>query len=292
MSLIKDMWAIRAAAVMAWLSRIDNEVLNTIVNLLTITVILIGLTDWAIRTIRGRKAKKQNGRSDVLGKIESTQKPFKTVNMLDNPMGTSEAIGNFVDKISDNLKGGAKMKKFFKWVWYNKEQLFSILYSVALMALSQMAIWTGLVTAVLPQLPATAVLVVKAVICGLSLVFTALTVRNVCVTYGLSSLDTIDKVLAERAKEAANKLTPEQKKVVKSYISTLTTAANQAKADLAAAEKALNEITTLFNADSSLVANYNQKKTDLSRQIENSKALIANVEKRIADYKAQLSGKK
>ena len=288
---MKDMWAVIAAAAMAWLSRIDNEILNTVVNLLTITVILIGLTDWAVRKICGRKAKKQNGRSDVLGKIEGTQKPFKTVNMLDNPMGTSEAIGNFVDKISDNLKGGAKMKKFIKWVWYNKEQLFSILYSVALMALSQMAIWTGLVTAILPQLPTTAVVVIKAVICGLSLAFTALTVRNVCVTYGLSSLDTIDKVLNERAKDAANKLTPEQKKTIKSYITTLNSAATQAKNDLAAAEKALAELTTLFNADSSLVVNYSQRKTDLNRQIDNFKALIANVEKRIADYKAQLSGK-
>lgn len=290
MSYIKEMWAVIAAAAMAWLSRIDNNTLNIIVNLLTITVILIGLIDWAVRRIRNT-AKNRKPRRPVIDIVESTQKPFKTVNMLENPMETSEKIGSFVDRISREFKGGAKMKKFFKWAWYNKEQLFSIAYSIALLALSQMAIWTDLVASLLPALSPVAVIIVKIAVCVISLAFTALTVRNVCVTYGLSSLDTIDRVLAERAEAETRKLTPEQKKTLKAYISTLQNTLNQTRAELTEAEKALAEVTALYNADNTLVANYSQRKSELTAKVARCNAVIANVESKIADYKAKLDGK-
>lgn len=291
MKFLKEMWAVLITAAAAWLSRIDNQELSKIVNLLTILVILIGLTDWAFRRRRGAaEKKKQENRRQVLDTIEGTQQSFKTVNMLEDPMGTSEKIGNFVDKISKRI-GEGKMKKFFKWVWYNKEQLFAIAYNVALLALSQLAIWTDAVMALMPALPPAGAIAVKVIIGVLSVGFTALTVRNVCVKYGLSSLDTIDQVLAEKAAEAANKLTPEQKKTIKSYIATLQTTLDKARTDLATAEKALAEITALFNADSTLVANYSGRKAELAREIDRSNAVIANVEGKIAEYKAQLSGK-
>lgn len=183
------------------------------------------------------------------------------------------------------------MKKFFKWTWYNKEQLFSIMYSVALMALSQLAIWTDAVSAFLPELSATGAVIVKASICVVSILFTALTVRNVCVTYGLSSLDTIDKVLAKKAEAAAEKLSPEQKKQFKSYIATLQATLAKEKAELVAFEKALAEIEALFNADSSLVKNYVGQKAELTGKIAQATDIIKNVEAKIAEYKAQLDGK-
>ena len=293
MQYVKEYWAVIAAAAGVWLSRVDNEVLAKIVNLLTILAILIGLIDWAVRRICGRRKKKQQQENglQVLEMIESTQKPFKTVQMLEDPMRTGESIGNFVDKISKEFKGEATMKKFFKWFWYNKEQLGSILYNVAILALSQVAIWTDLVAAFLPMLPPAAVIAVKVTICVLSVAFTALTVRNVCVKYGLSSLDTIDKVLAERAESAMNKLTPEQKKTLKAYIATLQQTLAQTKAEREEAEKALAEITTLFNADNSLVTNYAQLSAELNAQIAQAQTVTANVEAKIADYKAQLAGK-
>lgn len=293
MKFFRETWAITATAVMAWLSRINNNALETIVNLLTILVIIIGLTDWAVRRICGkRKKKKASDGRQVLEAIENTQKSFKTVSMLENPMQTGESIGNFVDKISNQFKGGThKMKKFFKWLWYNKEQLFSILYSVAIIAFSQLAIWTDLVFTIFPELTATPALIVKVTAGVLSVAFTALTVRNVCVPYGLSSLDTIDQHLAKKAEEAASKLSPERKKELKSFIATLQTQLGKARTDLAAAEKALAEITTLYNADSSLVRDYHMRKNDLDNQITRSNAVIANVEAKIADYKAQLEGK-
>ena len=291
MQYFREMWAVIATAAMAWLSHVDNNALNTIVNLLTILVIIIGLIDWAVRRFGGGRKKKGTDGPQVLEMIEHTQKPFKTVRLLDNPVQAGENIGKFVDKLSKRLKGGKPMKKFFKWMWYNKEQLFSILYSVALMALSQMAIWTDLVASFLPELSPTAVTITQVAICVVSVAATALTVRNICVTYGLSSLDTINKVLSERAEAAAGKMSPDQKKTLKSYIATLQNTLTQAKADIAVAEKALAEVETLFSADPSLVANYPSRKAELSNKIAQSKAVITNVEAKIADYKAKLDGK-
>ena len=290
MQFFKENWTLVAAAVGTWLSRVENETLQKIVSLLTIFAILLGLLDWGVRKIRGM-ARKQKPGSTIPEKIAGTQKPFKAVNMLDNPIEPGEKIGNFVDKISKDLNGGKNMKKFFKWIWYNKEQLGSIMYSVAILAISQLVIWADLVAVILPWLPATGATAMKVGICVLSAGFTALTVRNVCVKYGLSSIDTIDAVLAEKAQAASNKLTSEQKKALKSDIETLQQTLAKNIAELAEHEKALAEITTLFTADSSLVPDYARKKAELSAHIARFTAVIANIETKIAEYKAKLAGK-
>jgi membrane protein implicated in regulation of membrane protease activity len=287
----KEQWAITVTAAMAWLSHIDNYALSVIVNLLTILVILIGLTDWIVRKIKGRTEKKKQEKQErrqVLDLLENTQKPFQTVNMLDNPMGTSEKIGNLFDGILRKI-GGIKMKKFFKWLWYNKEQLFSILHNIAVILITNLLMFTDVLAGVIGVcvLP----LYVKLIVLAVSLAATVLTVRNVVSKYGLSSLDTIDKELAMRAEAKANKLTDEQKKTLKSYIATLQTTLNKAKEELTTAEKALAEITTLFNADRSLVVNYPARKAELDKTIAQSNAVIANVEAKIAEYKSQLDGK-
>ena len=294
MHILKENWVLLVAALGAWFSRIENETLQKIFSLLSIFALVLGLLDWGFRKIRGKERKQkteQEPGGNILEKIEGTQKPFKTVNMLENPTEPGEKVGNFVDKISKELKGETNMKKFIKWVWYNKEQLFSIMYSVAIIALTQMAIWTDLAARLLPALSPVAIIIVKVVAGILSLAFTALTVRNVCVPYGLSSLDTIDKELAKRAEAAASKLTPEQKKKLKSYISTLQNTLSQAKGNLTAAEKALAEVNALYDADNSLVTNYAQRKAELTEEVARFTDVIANVESKIAEYKAQLDGK-
>ena len=292
MAFFRDLWAVILATATAWISHIDNEVLNIVVNLLTIAVILIGLADWAVRKIRGKKAEKKKHEREVLTWVESTQRPFRTVTMLDNPMGTSEMIIDFVDKMNKPT-GGKKMKKFFKWVWYNKEQLLSIAFNTVVLALTNVMIFTnsfdGFLAAYAGTPVATAIKIGAAV---LGVLFTALTIRNVCVKYGLSSLATIDAVLAERAADAATKLTPEQKKQLKSYIATLETTRDQTAAALADAEKVLADMVILYNADPTLVPNYNTRKAEIDKQITHYKSTLENVDRKIGDYKAQLAGKK
>lgn len=183
------------------------------------------------------------------------------------------------------------MKKFFKWLWYNKEQLGSILYNVVLLALSQFAIWTDTLTTIFPVMSPTAALVINIVACVASVAFTVLTVRNVCVKYGLSSLDTINEVLAERAAVQASKLSPEQKQVYRGYIATLNDALAKAKRDLQLVEAEFNKLNILYEADNSLVPDFTKKTLTYQQQIAAGKDAVANIEGKIAQFKALLSGK-
>ena len=184
------------------------------------------------------------------------------------------------------------MKKTFKWIWYNKEQLLSIVYNVILIVLANFLMWTDLLNGFFESFVGwQGALIIKIVALVLSLMFTALTVRNICVKYGLSSLSTIDAELEKRAKIEASKLTPEQKKTLKGYINSLQSALATAKKELSTAEAALAEITALFNADNSLVRDYASRKVDLEKKINYNKSVVENIESKIAEYKSQLDGK-
>lgn len=291
MNFLLELWTVFASTVLGWFSAINNDVLETIANLLTILILIIALVEWRARKKAGKATKSQEKTQEkrqVLGLIENTQKPLKVVHMLDNPMEPGERLGNLVDSISKTI-GGNKMKKFFKWLWYNKEQLLSIVYNVIIIAFANLAMFTDALAGIvgIGVMP----LYAKIIVAVVSLAFTVLTVRNVVVKYGLSSLDTIDAHLAKKAEEAANKLTPEQKKALKSAISTLQTNVNKAITDKTSALKTLSEITALFNADSTLVPDYGAQKQALERDITKATATIDSLEVKIVEYKAQLSGK-
>ena len=280
-----------ASGAISWLTSVDNGVLQRISNLLTILVITIGLIDWSVRKIRHRANTKNQMQNKPLDILESTQKPFKAVNMLNDPMGTSEKLGALAEGITKMI-GGAKVKKVFKWIWYNKEQLVSIGYNAAIIVMTNFLMWTGMLNDILAEWAgAEMVLTAKIVALVFSVACTIVTIRNVCVTYGLSSLDTIDKVLAERAAEAERKLTPEQIKALKSNISILNGVLEKAKTELKTAETELDKITALYNADNSLVADFVVKRQTYEKKIAASKAVVANLEGKIADYKATLNGK-
>ena len=288
MNFLVELWSVIVSVVISWFARVDNAVLSKISNLLTILVILIGLFDWSVRKYRHRANAKQQKSLDIL---ESTQKPFKAVNMLNNPMGTSEKIGALIEDTTKML-GGKKMKKFFKWVWYNKEQIASIAYNIAIIVATNFLMWSDLLNEFFASWASpTTVLVVKIAALLISVAFTAITVRNVCVTYGLSSLDTIDKVLAERAAEQERKLTPEQKKALKYNITVLMGALEKANAELKTFEIELEKITALYNADNSLVADFVIKRQNYEKKIAASKAVVTTIEGKIAAYKAVLDGK-
>jgi hypothetical protein len=212
--------------------------------------------------------------------------------MLDAPTAAGERIGEILEYVSHEIGGKDKMKKFFKWVWYNKEQLLSITFNVIALAIANILMFTNSLNGFIAAYAGTTTAVVlKVAVAVLAVLFTALTVRNVCVKYGLSSLDTIDKELEARAQRAANRLTPEQKKTLKAYISALETKLKDAQADLATAEANLVELNALYNVDHNLVVNYNNKKTELEKAIAQAKYVINNVTTKLAEYKAQLAGK-
>lgn len=285
MNFLLELWAVIVSSIISFFTSVENEVLAKISNLLTILVIIIGLIDWLVRKHRNRANLK---RQKTLEIIEGTQKPFKAVNMLNNPMRTSEKIGTLIEDTTKML-GGKKMKKFIKWIWYNKEQLLSIVYNVAIIVIANFLMWTDLLSGFFANFGnVKIVLAIKLIAFGLSLVFAALTVRNVCVKYGLSSLETIDNVLKQKAEAAENKLTPEQKKSYKNNISILQDALEKANTEMKNAETELERMTALYNADSSFVADYVVKRAAYEKKITASKAVVTNIEGKIAVYKAYL----
>lgn len=286
MNFLVEMWAIIASGVISWFSSLDNNVLATISNLLTILVISIGLIDWLIRKKRSRA----NKQTDTLDVIESTQRSFRAVNMLNNPMETSEKIGTIIEDTTKML-GGKNMKKVFKWIWYNKEQLLSIVYNVAIITFANFLMWTDMLNGLIePVAGAGGALAIKIVAIVASVLFAALDVRNVCVKYGLSSLATIDEILATRATEVKHKLTPEQKATYKNSIATLRKALEKEMVELLTAEDELKKMTTLYEADASLVANYATQCAEFEKKIATIKPVIANIESKIAEFEAKLSG--
>ena len=191
------------------------------------------------------------------------------------------------------------MKKFFKWIWYNKEQLVSIIYSIIIIAITNVAVWTDTLngyTATLAQIPVFASiggeLAVRITAVALAVGGVVLTIRNVCVKYGLSSLETIDEELAKRAAKKANKLTSEQKKRYKTLISTLQTEREKVVADVANAETELAKITDIYNADHFLVTDYITKRQTFEKKINHGKAAINSIDEKIVEYKAIISGTK
>lgn len=291
MNFLTEMWTVIAGAVMSWFSSLDNAVLDKVVSLSTLLVIFIGLTDWCIRRHKQRRTSKNEKRRRLLDLLEGMHKPFKAVNMLDSPTETGEKIGEMIEYLSHEIGGNSKMKKFFKWVWYNKEQLLSIAFNVFALALANIAMFTGWLDGLFVAQDPTTTLVVKIAAAVLGGAFTALSVRNTCVKYGLSSLATIDSVLAEKAQATANKLTPEQKKTLKTSIHTIKAKIEVEKAALATAEAALVELNALYSADPSLAQNYNKDKPELEKTIAQSKKVIDNATTKLTEYKAQLAGK-
>ena len=295
MSFLVELWAIIASSVVSWFSRLDNQVLAKISNLLSIFILVIGLIDYFSRGKRRKRAESKQGKQtrqkNGLEIIEGTQKPFKTVNMLNDPMATSVKIGTLIEKTKKML-GGKYMKKFFKWIWYNKEQLLSIAYNTAVIVLVNFLMWTDLLNGFFASfVGAEGILAIKIVAIVMSVLFAALTVRNVCVTYGLSSLDTIDKVLKEKAEAAERKLTPEQKQNYKESIAILKTALEKAQTELTTAETELAKITALHTADNSLVKDFVVKRDTYEKTITASKAIVSSIETKIAVYKDILNGK-
>ena len=191
------------------------------------------------------------------------------------------------------------MKKVFKWIWYNKEQLGSIIYSAITLGLSNVVMWTDTFSEYIDaaaQLPVFAniggAMAVKVAAIVLAVGGTALSIRNTCVTYGVSSLETIDKVLAERSAQKKNKLTAEQKKKYKEMVATLKEELAKIHEAEATTTAELEKIISVHSADASLVPDYVVKKQTLERKIASQKATATNIENRIADYKAILKGTK
>lgn len=148
---------------------------------------------------------------------------------------------------------------------------------------SQYLIWTKQITDIF-HLQGKALIIVEVIIGAIALLGTILTIRNTCVKYGLSSLDTIDKVLNERAEEAAKALTPEQKKLIKTNIAVLTDKLTTLKRELQEKTANYEKLKCLHDADASLVENYEVETASYNKMKLSLDKAIATLETKIKEY--------
>lgn len=288
MSFLAEIWAVIVSTALAWFEHLDNASLDKIASLLTILVISIGLVDWILRKARNRDKKKSKRQNNIFSAIEGVSRPFKAVDMLEDPMATGERIGSTIEKITERFTQ-MKIKKFFKWLWYNKEQLGAIIYNVIAIAIANFVMFTDSLNGIfgIAEIPLWA----KISVCVVSVLFTALTVRDVVCKYGLSSLGTINEHLAKKAEEKANKLTKEQKAQYKSYIDILKKELATAKTSLDALKAELAKLVERHNADASLVPNFATIKAELEAKIKTEQVAFDNINAKFNNYKGILSGK-
>ena len=308
---LSQTWALAMGVFFQFLGAISNDILSKLVNLLTIAVLMIGLLDYLIRRlIKSKREKKQSVESlmddeleldiedeppalsepsetnptndNVIHAITKTQKSFRTLELLENPTSAGEHLGAALCTVASEVKG-MKFKNFFKWLWYNKEQMGSILFNALVLIASQYLIWTKQITDIF-HVEGRALLVLEIVIGVVAVLGTALTIRNTCVKYGLSSLATIDNVLAERAEEAAKQLTPEQRKTIKANIGVLSEKLNTFKNELAEKTAAYEKIKCLHDADASLVEGYEAETAQYNKLKLSLEKVIATLETKIKEY--------
>lgn len=242
---------------------------------------------------QGKKSEgKRKDRAHRFSKtVRKAHKSFRTLDLLENPESAGNQLGDVLYHTALEVKRMTKVKKFFKWVWYNKEQLGSIAFSAILYAATiYLTVWGELGATVIAWFPDnwTAINIVRVAIAAVAFLLTVLTIRNTCVKYGLSSLKTIDAVLTERAEAAAKRLPPEAKKEVKQALGVL-------KAQLQTLESRLYEITTEFNkvkclhdAVASMVPDYAAKAAAFDKEKAQLDASIATLKAKIEELAGSL----
>jgi flagellar biogenesis protein FliO len=147
-SFLAEIWAVIVSTALTWFEHLDNASLDKIVSLLTILAISIGLVDWTLRKFRNRAEKKEKRRNDIISAIEGIPKPFKAVDMLENPMGAGEKIGSTIEKITERFKQ-MKIKKFFKFslslllVLLSLLRLRYTLCSISVISTAEITLYSG-----------------------------------------------------------------------------------------------------------------------------------------------------
>ena len=302
---LSDTWALSVGVVLQFFTAINNEILSGIINILTITVLLVGLIDYFVRKIRRRRKDEENCEDEEVSAttkkakekrkekariftktVRKAHKSFRTLDLLEKPESAGNHLGDTIYHVALEVKRMEKMKKFFKWVWYNKEQLGSIAFSAIVYAVTIYLTCMGELSGLLWSRMGdnlTKIYIVKGVVMGVAALLTILTIRNTCVKYGLSSLGTIDRVLAEKAEAAAQKLSPEAKKLIKQNLAVLNNQLRTLKARLSEISGEYNKIKCLHDTVASLVPDYATKAAAYEKESASLTEQITTLEAKIKE---------
>lgn len=269
---IKNLWnvygGIALSTLIAWLTNWSKVEMDKWASYLLLTITCISLLTFFKVILAKKKAK---GISD---KLAMQQKSVKTINTALHPEQVGEELGN---AILFTINGGKKMKEklkaFFKVIYGNKFTTLSLLLNILYTGLAQYLLYSD----TLKDFP---FFVEHKIICiivatSISALWLILELVKDFKQLGFESLSELNEKWAERKEAKANKLTKEQRKLVKGEIDNLDTKIAEVLGYINEAEKRVKEAELV-------VVKYNDFKQlglfideNLARDFQNASGVIS-----------------
>ena len=207
---IRNLWnvygGIILSTVISWWSRWSKATIDVWASYLTLTITCIGLLTFFKIVIMNNKK----------GKIDgfALSKTAKNVRNALDPLKPGQEVG---EAIIYTAKGGKKLmanlKKLLKWLWGNKLTLTSIISNLVVSAFAQFIMYSDTLKDI--QFFQEHDLIFKIVVTILCVLWLADNIFCVVTKYGLENLEELKTKSELKKQEQLNKLSKEQKAVLK-----------------------------------------------------------------------------
>ena len=229
---VKTFWniygGIIASKFIAWLNDFSKNTMDTWTSYLVLTLTCISvLTFFKIMLFK----QKTNGLIDTAA---MSQQSVKALKAAVDPVKQGEELGKTILTTVEYVKKGnmimEKIKKIIKWIWGNKFTLISIVSNLIFLLFSQFLLYSGYLKDY--QFFQEHNIVFKVVVTILCLLWLINNIYTAVTNYGLESLEQL-RIRAEEIKvDVTNKLTPEQRKILKNTLSTFNSTLKGLEAQL------------------------------------------------------------
>lgn len=300
---IKGFWniygGIIASTFIAWMNDFSKSTMDTWTSYLVLTLTCISvLTFFKIMLFK----QKANGLIDTAALSQQSVKALKTAV---DPVKQGEELGKTILTTIGYAKKGniimEKLKKIIKWIWGNKLSLISIISNLVVATFSQYLLYSDYLKTY--QYFQDHDIVFKVVVTILCVLWLIVNIYTTVTKYGLESLDQL-RIRAEEIKvDATNKLSPEQRKVLKNTLSTFNSTLYELESQLVEIDKKIEEsrkvmadINTLskvgitlsdsqekeFYAEQDKVKEFENKKKELESQKSNTLIQIEKIKNALA----------
>lgn len=267
----------------AWFNGYDKSKMDSFSSFLILLVTIVGFLSF-LKTLTTTK---KGGANDC--DLASQKTRVSTIEIASNPYENGKEIARNVATTIEILKEGkamSKVKKFFKWLYFNKCTITNIIVSIVCVAfVNFMSLWGYLDRYQVFQANP---ILFKIIIGVGGILWTVLSIFCSINKLGAENLSEIDARLQAKANEKLSRLTPEQKKFVKENIKELQQALNQLKLEYDSAMKTVQSYTVLKGIEGFDVSNQEEGYQKAMVTLSVNKPLIDKAENEIAVLKGKL----
>ena len=267
----------------AWYNGYDKSKMDNFSSFLILLVTIVGFLSFlkTLTTTKSKELMESNTTSQKtrVSYIEVASNPYKQGQNLAKDIATTI-------EILREKKAMNKVKKFFKWLYFNKCTITNIVVSIACVAfVNFMSLWGYLDRY---QIFQTNPVLFKVIIGVGGVLWTALSVFCSINKLGAENLSEIDARLQAKANEKLSRLTPEQRKLVKENIKNLQEQLNKLKVESDGAMKKVQSFTVLKSIEGFDVSNQVESYEKACAIVSNNSSLITKLENEIAILKGKL----